>query len=64
MEYYEKELERLCADVADLELWREILAKELESTDINHRDCYWAAGRQEIEASLARVTGMIRVRKK
>ena len=37
-----------------------ILAMDLESTDINDRECYWAAGRKKIEASLARVTGMIK----
>ena len=59
MEYYETELEILCISVPDLEAWRDTLAEELKSDDIDDRACYWAARKQEIEASLARVTEMI-----
>lgn len=59
MEYYGEEIGRLCAGVAALEAWRGILEEELESDDIDDRECYWAARKRGIEASLARVTEMI-----
>lgn len=60
MEYYEKELAWLCVDVEDLDLWRRVLEYVLEADDIEDRRCYWAARKERIEESRARVMKRIR----
>lgn len=63
MPYYEKELMRLCTDVADLEVWETEVEKELEVDDIEDRDCYWAVNKKGIEEMLERVRDLIKRRK-
>ena len=56
-EYYERELEGLCSGVDDLGVWRGVLEAELAAAT-GERECYWAAGRNGIQRSLARVLEM------
>ena len=58
MEYYERELEALCSGADDLNVWRGVLEAELEAAGMGERECYWAAGRNGIQRSLARVLEM------
>ena len=60
MKCYEKELERLCSGVDDLNVWRRVLERELGAADGEDRACYWAAGRNNIQKSLARVLERLR----
>ena len=59
MEYYEKELAKLCVGVEELNLWHSMLEYVLKADDIGDRNCYWAARKERIEESRARVMKMI-----